>query len=173
MVSRTPAFSVWLMHLGIKVIHGRPLHPQTQGKDERFHRTLKAELLNGNSFRNLLECQHAFDRWRHIYNHERPHDALGLSTPAERYRVSTRVFPETLLPIEYGSGDMVRKVDVNDRIVVDRRRFFIGRAFRGYPLAMRPTRQDGVFSIHFCAHRIGTLDLRGSATAEAAATDNS
>lgn len=154
-------FTVWLMQIGIQVIHGRPLHPQTQGKDERFHRTLKAELLNGRAFRNLLECQHAFDRWRHIYNHERPHEALGLVTPAERYCASTRAFPERLSPIEYGPGDTIRKVDINGRIVVEGRRFFVGSAFRGHPLALRPTLEDGVFSIHFCAYQIGILDLRG------------
>jgi transposase InsO family protein len=55
------AFAVWLMRLGVRVAHGRPYHPQTQGKDERFHRTLKAEMLAGRHFANLAECQHAFN----------------------------------------------------------------------------------------------------------------
>ncbi len=42
--------TVWLIRLGIQVLHGRPAHPQTQGKDERFHRTLKAEVLQGTVF---------------------------------------------------------------------------------------------------------------------------
>ena len=52
-------FSIWLMRLGIRVLHGRPRHPQTQGKDERFHRSFKAEVMNGHSFRDLAECQQA------------------------------------------------------------------------------------------------------------------
>jgi transposase InsO family protein len=73
-------FEVWLIRLGVRVAHGRPRHPQTQGKDERFNRSLKAEVLNRCSYRDLPECQRAFDRWRHIYNHERPHvRASGLS----------------------------------------------------------------------------------------------
>ncbi len=50
------------MHLGIRVSHGRPYHPQTQGKDERFHRTLRAELLQGKVFADLGTSQRAFDR---------------------------------------------------------------------------------------------------------------
>jgi transposase InsO family protein len=87
-------FTVWLLRLGVRVIHGRPSHPQTQGKDERFHRTLKAEVLHGRSFRDLPECQQAFDTWRQVYNHERPHEALGLAVPADRYRPSPRAFPK-------------------------------------------------------------------------------
>jgi hypothetical protein len=156
-------FTVWLMRLGIRVIHGRPFHPQTQGKDERFHRSLKAEVLNGKSFRDLAECQRAFDRWRHVYNHERPHQALAMGTPAERYRTSPRAFPETLPAIEYGAGDIVRKVTVNGDISFKARILSVGKAFRGQPIALRPTPEDGVFSIHYCAHQIGLFDLRPSA----------
>jgi transposase InsO family protein len=154
------AFTVWLMRLGVQVAHGRPFHPQTQGKDERFHRTFKAEVLNGKSFRDLPSCQQAFDRWRHVYNHERPHEALGFATPTEYYRASSRSFPEALPAIEYGPGDIVRKVDGFGDIRLKGRNRHVGKAFRGHPIALRPTDEDGVFSVHFCAHRVGTLDLR-------------
>jgi transposase InsO family protein len=153
-------FTVWLLRLGVGVIHGRPFHPQTQGKDERFHRSFKAEVLNSNSFHDLADCQCAFDRWRHVYNHERPHEALALATPADRYRVSERTFPETLSPIEYGPDDIVRKVDVRGDIKLRGRQLHIGKAFRGQPVALRPTDDDGVLGVHFCAHRIATIDLR-------------
>lgn len=156
-------FTVWLMRLGVRVTHCRPFHPQTQGKDERFHRTFKAEVLNGKSFRDLPCCQHAFDRWRHVYNHERPHEALGLATPMERYRASARPFPETLPAIEYGPTDIVRTVDVNGDIRLKGRNRPVSKAFRGQPIALRPTSEDGVFSIHFCVHTIGKLDLRRAA----------
>ncbi len=102
------AFAVWLMRLGVRVTHGRPFHPQTQGKDERFHRTLKAEVLSGRHFADLAACQLAFDRWRHIYNYQRPHQALDLASPSERYHPSRRPFPEILPAIEYGPDDIVR-----------------------------------------------------------------
>jgi transposase InsO family protein len=59
---------VWLLKLGVDVIYARPYHPQTKGKNERFHRTLKAEVLSMRTFRTSSELQKAFDRWRHVYN---------------------------------------------------------------------------------------------------------
>ena len=152
--------TVWLMRLGIRVLHGRPHHPQTQGKEERFHRTLKAEVVNGRSFRDLVDCQRAFDEWRPRYNHERPHEALGMVTPAQRYRASSRSFPKVLPPIEYAPGDQVRKVDSDGFISFKNHSWRISKALRGEPIGIRPTGEDGVFAVHYCAHRITTIDLR-------------
>jgi transposase InsO family protein len=156
---RFTSFSVWLMRLGIRVAHGRPLHPQTQGKDERLHRTMQAEIAL-DRLADLEESQRVFDQWRHVYNHRRPHQAIGMATPSERYRPSERGFPESLPAIEYGSGDTVRKADQEGDISFRGHRLRLGRPFRGEPIAVRPTSQDGVFSIHFCTHQIGTFDLR-------------
>jgi transposase InsO family protein len=153
-------FTVWLMRLGIKVSHGRPYHPQTQGKDERFHRSLKAEVLTGKSFIDLAQCQHAFDRWRPIYNRERPHEAIGLAVPADRYRMSPRPYPEELPAIEYGPGDHVRKVDMSGEISFKHRPWRIGLAFRGQYIALRSTAEDGIFSVHYAVHRLGSIDLK-------------
>jgi hypothetical protein len=87
------AFSLWLIQLGIRVAHGRAYHPQTQSKDERFHRTLKFEVLRHFNFTTLAHCQREFDHFRQRYNLLRPHDALGLATPASRYRPSPIPFP--------------------------------------------------------------------------------
>jgi transposase InsO family protein len=153
-------FSVWLMRLGIRVSHGRPYHPQTQGKEERFHRSLKAEVLDRNSYADLPACQNAFDRWRHIYNHNRPHEALGLNPPATRYRPSPRTFTDALPPIAYGPGDSVRKVDGDGEISFKNRSIRVGKAFRNQPVALRPTSEDGLFEVHYCNHRIGQLNLK-------------
>jgi transposase InsO family protein len=157
---RFTVFTLWLIQLGIRVTHCRPYHPQTQGKDERFHRTLKAEVLNGNSFRDLAECQCSFDRWRHIYNNDRPHEALELKAPATRYRVSPRPFLEQLPAIEYGPTDIVRRADCNGFISFRSRKVRMGKPFRSQPVALRPTGEDGVFSAFFCAQQIGMVDLR-------------
>jgi transposase InsO family protein len=153
-------FGTWLMRLGIGVSHGRPYHPQTQGKDERFHRSLKAEVLDGNSFRDREACQRAFDDWRYVYNHERPHQALDLETPATRYRISARAFPEQLPAIEYAQADLVRKVDSDGFLSFKNHSWRIGKAFRSQPVALRPAGQDGVFGVHYCQQRVGTIDLR-------------
>lgn len=154
------AFTVWLLRLGVRVIHGRPFHPQTQGKDERFHRTLKAEVLNGRHFADLAACQAAFDRWRPIYNHQRPHQALGLATPGERYQASCRSFPEILPGIEYADGDSVRTVSGDGHISFKNRHIRLGKPFRGQWVALRPTADNGIFSVHFSTHQIGLVDLR-------------
>jgi transposase InsO family protein len=95
---RHTALTVWLLDLDVAVVHGRPYHPQTQGKDERFHRTLKGEVLDGRHFRTLEEAQAAFDAWRHIYNTRRPHEALAMATPVTRYKPSPRTMPDTIAP---------------------------------------------------------------------------
>ena len=157
--------TVWLLRLGIGVIHGRPRHPQTQGKEERLHRTLKAEIAL-TRLRDLADCQRAFDRWRAVYNHERPHHSLAMAVPASRYQPSTRSFPETLPPIEYDEGEIVRRVGKDGRIEYRGRRWRVGKPFRGHDVALRPTRQDGELTVHFGAWRIATLNLRdGTATA--------
>jgi transposase InsO family protein len=166
------ALTVWLLRLGIWVSHGRPYHPQTQGKQERLHRTLKAELLQGRNLRDLDDCQRAFDAWRPIYNHERPHQALGLATPASRYRPSRRSLPQVLPAIEYGAGDQVRRVDRDGFISFRNRPWRVGKPFRGQPVALRATLQDGVFSLHFCAHRIGMVDLRNGTADACGFVDN-
>lgn len=153
-------FTVWLLQLGVAFSHGRPFHPQTQGKDERFHRTLKAEVLTNRNFADLAQMQSVFDTWRHKYNHHRPHQALAMNVPVSRYRVSPRSFPERLPQIAYNECDLVRKVDSTGRISFKNRTFRISKAFRGKPIAIRPTQEDGILAIHFCTHRIGHIDLR-------------
>jgi transposase InsO family protein len=151
--------TVWLMQLGIKVLHSRPYHPQTLGKCERLHRTLKAEAIGKRAFRSLDHCQQHFDLWRYVYNFQRPHEALSMAVPAGRYRVSAREFPEILPPIEYSPGDELRKVQSDGRVYFRGRDFSVGKAFRGRQVALRPTTSDGVFNVFFCHHPVAQVDL--------------
>jgi transposase InsO family protein len=152
------ALGVWLLRLGVGVVHARPYHPQTLGKDERFHRTLKVELLAGRDFLDLEACQRAFDPWRHVYNHERPHEALDLDVPASRYRPSPRAFPEPLPPIEY-DDKLVRKVQAKGKVHLGGRAYRVPAALRGYPVALRPTLSDGLLDVYFCAHKVAQIAL--------------
>ena len=153
---------VWLLRLGIAISHSRPYHPQTLGKDERFHRSLKAEVLQGRRFRDLAHCRQAFAAWRHVYNLERPHEALDMAVPASRYRPSPRAYPPTLPAIEYAAGDRVRKVQHGRRVDFMGKTWRLPKAFRGYPLALRPTPRDGIWKVFFMTHEIAQLDLRRS-----------
>jgi transposase InsO family protein len=149
---------IWLLRLGIDVKRSAERHPQTLGKDERLHRSLKAEVIRGRSFRDLGECQDAFDRWRYVYNHERPHEALEMRVPADRYRVSPRDFPEKLPEIEYSANDFVRKVQMRGYFHFGGKQYWVGRSLHGLPVAVRPTVRDGVFDVYFCRKKIAQIN---------------
>jgi transposase InsO family protein len=152
--------SVWLIRLGIRVSHSAPYHPQTNGKIERFHRSLKTEVLAGRSFADLQQAQSAFERWRGVYNHERPHDALDLQTPARRYRPSPRSYPPTLPPIDYPDQDTVAVVTWNGEVNFKGNKLRVSSALLKLPIAFRAdARRDGCYDVFFCHHRFMRLDL--------------
>ena len=153
------ALTVWLMRLGVGITHSRPRHPQTLGKDERFHRTLKAEILGQCRDLKLSECQPRFDSWRTCYNLERPHEALGMAAPVSRYKESPRSFPEKLPELEYAPGDIVRKVQDKGILNYRSREYKVGKAFVGQHLALRPTLEDGILEVLYGWHTIGRIDL--------------
>jgi hypothetical protein len=149
----------WLVRLGIQVVHGRAYHPQTQGKDERLHRTLKKELLSQQPFFDLKDCQDKFDTWRAIYNYERPHQALGMQPHATPYQPSLRVFTGQFPQIEYAADDILRKTDIHGRVNFHAKRFHVGKAFGISLVAIRPTEVDGIFNVFFFKQRIAQINL--------------
>lgn len=152
--------SVWMIRLGIRATHSRPFHPQTNGKVERFHRTLEDEVLAGRLFTSHEQVQRAFDRWRPIYNLHRPHESLQMETPVRRYRPSPFRFPGQLPAIEYSSGDIVVQVTANGVTRFKGRKLMLSRALRGLPVAFRANALvDGRYDLYFCHQRIGGLDL--------------
>ena len=153
--------SVWLIRLGIRVSHSRPYHPQTNGKIERFHRSLKAEVLAGRRFEDIGRVQQAFDPWREVYNHERPHEALGLDVPVKHYQSSPTPYPDKLPAIEYPDSDTVLTVDWNGWIKFKGNKIKVSSALHRLPIALRPDfRRDGIYNAYFCHHRFMQLDLR-------------
>lgn len=154
--------TAWLVRLGIGVSHGRPYHPQTQGKLERWHRTLKAEVLRETTYRSLEQAQAAFDHWREIYNTQRPHDSLDLGVPADRYRSSGRSYSEVPPAIEYAPDSFVRKVQSKGEISFQGYKLRVGTAFEGDPIGLRATPTSGVYEVRYCHHRVGQFDLRKS-----------
>jgi len=151
---------VWLIEHGIRISHSRPYHPQTMGKDERFHRSLKAEVLSAPPFADLAAAERALDRWRNVYNTQRPHEAIELAVPASRYQPSPRDYAETIAPFEYAPGDIVRRVQQGGHVSLLGRAVKVPKAFRGKAIAFRPTTQDGVFDVVFRTQMIATIDIR-------------
>ena len=148
--------AVWLIRLGIRLSFSRPYHPQTNGKDERFHRSLKAEVFAVHTLGDLQHAQQLLDNWRHCYNHERPHEALDMDTPVSRYRISPRTMPTVLPPIEYPSGDLVQTVHPGGWILLQEQRVHVGTALVGLPVACRPKQgSEGAYDLYFCHQKIG------------------
>ena len=147
--------SVWLMRLGIVVLHGRPRHPQTQGKDERFNRTLKHELLKTAPFIDLQDSQYRFDVWRDRYNLIRPHEALAMDAPFRHYQPSQRPFLEALPPLEYPADALVRKIHTTGELTYCDRTYQVGKGLIGEYVELRPTETDGYFDVYF-----GTIKVR-------------
>ncbi len=154
------ALGVWLLEHDVALSHSRPYHPQTQGKDERFHRTLKAEALSGPPFADLAQAARHLQGWRTVYNTQRPHEALDLKTPIERYAPSPRSYHDAVEPFAYGPDDLLRRVD-DGRISFDARRIRVPKAFSGKTLALRPTNIDNQYDLVFRTKTITTIDLRG------------
>jgi transposase InsO family protein len=151
---------VWLLKLGVWVVHARPYHPQARGKNERFHRTLKAEVFAMRRFRNLLEVQRTFDVWRSIYNLERPHQALGMDVPANRYRPSSRSMPDHIPKVEYDNGEITRIVSSTRHYVAFKgHQWKVPQAFASERLAIRPLDSDGHYGIYFGSWKLAEIDL--------------
>jgi transposase InsO family protein len=160
---RWTRFGVWLLKLGIDLLHSRPYHPQSRGKNERFHRTLKAEVFALQHFRDLAEVQRAFDTWRIVYNLDRPHQALDQEVPVSRYRPSTRAMPDRLPQVHYDEHEIVRTVPTTkDYVRFKGRLWKVPQAFRGERVAIRPRTPDGHYAICFAAHEIAAIDLTNS-----------
>jgi putative transposase len=100
---------LWL--LGIRTLHGRPYHPQTQGKIERFHRTLEDEYADKLRHRDIAVAERAYKGCLYEYNFERPHESLGMKKPAQVYTPSARKRPAKLPEHQIPEGTASRKVD--------------------------------------------------------------
>lgn len=153
------AFEVWLMELGILTLHGRPRHPQTQGKQERFNRSFTHECLDGNTFLDTADAQIKFGGYRTFYNTERPHSALNLAVPASVYVKSERAFPTRISDWDYGADCQLCKVKETGYFSFRGQGYFLSEAFRGKHIAVRESHLPGQITLIFRQFRIGRIDL--------------
>ncbi len=152
-------FEVWLLDLNIHPIHGRALHPQTQGKEERFNGSQTRELLNHTVMDNLADAQQKLDQYRTFYNQERPHEALDMKTPSEIYRPSSTPFPKKIPVWDYPLG-CVRKVKSTGFLTFEGQGYFLSEAFADRLLAIVPSDIDDVFDVIYRNYRIARIDLK-------------
>jgi transposase InsO family protein len=152
--------AVWLIRLGIAVSFSAPYHPQTNGKLERFHRSLNREVITRQHFKDHAGAQASFDVWRQSYNCERPHEALAMQVPAQRYQVSKLNYPERFRDIEYPGTDTVITVGWNGFIHFQGRKLRTSTALHRLPIGIRPNSQcDGLHDVYFCHQRFMQIDL--------------
>lgn len=117
--------SVRLIEQGIRLLYGRVCHPQTQGKVERFHRTLGAELRHRGVPPRWAQWSAALAEIETNYNVRRPHEALGMQRPVERYRASPRNYAEKVRPWEYPAGSDVRRLNSQGMVTHEGQRWFV------------------------------------------------
>ncbi len=131
-------FEKWLMNNNILPIHGRIKHPQTQGKIERFHRTMKNELLNHNDFIDVNDADFALQNWRIKYNNIRPHEALNMKCPAEVYTPSDRTYTDKVKKYEYGGQHHVIKVNSWGYVRFDKWQVYLSETMINEYIEFRP-----------------------------------
>jgi len=154
---------VWLIKQGIKLTHSAPYHPQTNGKNERFHRSLKLEVLHQRKYKNNREMQKAFNEWRHIYNFKRPHQGIENKTPGSRYKASYRKFQENLSDYDYANCEVVKKVSkLNGFFSFKGKRYRAGKALNNEYIAIKETDRSDQFAIYFMDSFIKKFDLKES-----------
>jgi transposase InsO family protein len=150
--------SVKWIKLGIRLERTDPGSPQQNGRHERMHGTLKAETASPPA-ETIAAQQRAFDRFQAIYNHERPHEALGQEVPASRYRPSPRRYPERTGEPHYDPELAVRRVRSNGEIRWGGDLIFVSESLVGEPVGVAET-ETGDWIVHFADHPIGRIDRR-------------
>ena len=137
------------MCLDVVPIHGRIKHPQTQGKIERFHRSMKSEFLKYNSFADATDANRGFQIWREKYNYERPHEALGMKTPGSVYVPSNRQLPDKIRPWEYNGKYHVIKVNSWGYVRFDKFQIYLSETMINEHVEFRPSPDGASFWVCF------------------------
>lgn len=142
--------SAWWVALGIDLERGRPGHPQDNGGHERLHRDIRTELEPGTA------QQEALDLWRQEFNHERPHEALGMRCPGEVYQKSQRLYEGSPEDLEY-PGLHARRVGPQGRIMWGGMPLFITTSLAGWSVGLKPM-EKGRLEVWFGRLLLGWID---------------
>jgi len=147
--------AVWWLRLGIGLERIAPGHPEQNGRHERLHLTLKNEATRP-AGDNVLQQQARFDAFVHQYNHERPHQALDMATPASRYQPSARPY-RGVEELEYPMHDWTAIVTACGRICAQGRKINLSQVFAGQKIGVRQT-DDRVWLVSFMTYDLGYFD---------------
>ena len=156
-LGRLSSLSVWWIEQGIEVEFTRPGSPQDNGSHERMHRDLKAEVADSPS-PTFPAQQRRFERWRHTYNHERPHESLQMRCPADVYHPSARRLNENDRPLVYPKHFEVKTLSASGFLAHEGRNYHVGEAFSGKRVGLHH-RADGQTDLFFANVNLGHLTL--------------
>jgi putative transposase len=154
-LARLSRLSAWWVRLGVLPQLIEPGSPQQNGRHERMHRTLKAEVTRPPAAA-MRSQQHRFDGFRKEFNHDRPHEALEMRTPAELYTPSVRTMPRKIPPLEYPDRYEVRYVSANGGIRWNASWVNLSTTCIGEYVGLEEI-DDGIWNVYFGALRIGRL----------------
>jgi putative transposase len=147
--------SAWWVKLGIEVEFMTPGRPCENGAHEQFHRIYKAEVAR-HPAKNLSGQQRRSTEWLRDYNHERPHEGLGMEVPSQYYRKSLRRLPARITPWAYAEKWERRWVKGSGEISWHGSRRFVGEAFVQDYVGLKPVRL-GVWKVYFGPVLVGEL----------------
>lgn len=145
--------NVWWLKLGIVPLRIMPGRPDQNGRHERMHRTLKAHTARPPE-KNHQAQQIAFDTFRQEYNHVRPHESLGMQTPASFYKPCERIYTGEAPEVEYPGYFITRKVQTDGSILFQQKKVFLSRTLKGESVGMEEV-DDGIWSIYFSTMLLG------------------
>lgn len=148
--------SVWWIGLGIRVEFTRPGCPQDNGSHERMHRTMKAECCKPPSV-NIPAQQQRVNRWRKVFNEERPHEALGMRYPAEVYQPCARRLDERVKPDLYELGVETKRVNSAGFVSMCGANHYVGESFAGVDVALETGEKDGLIHVRYANVQLGDL----------------
>lgn len=154
------SLAVWFIKLGIRPERIEKGHPEQNGRHERMHRTLKAEAISPPR-KSMNEQQRAFNRFRSVFNNDRPHEALGQKTPASIYRSSVREYPSQLPEVEYPGNFSVRQVKHSGCFKWQNQELYLSGTLGGELIGLKEI-DNGLQKIYFSFYPVGILDERTS-----------
>lgn len=149
--------SCWLRTLGITPRFTVPGHPEHNGRHERLHRTLKADVLRPPA-PSLRAQQPRFDAFRASYNTCRPHEALALCPPAERFHPSPRPYLARPASLAYPLHFHERRVTTAGLIWIHQEDVYVSQTFAGVTLGLDPVSSDH-WDVYFAEYLLGSLEF--------------
>lgn len=153
------SFEVYLMELGVLVLHGRVFHPQTQGKEESFNRSMTKELINLHKFDDLNDAQMYFNEYRNFYNNERPHHSLDLDVPSQHYYKSNRKMPKKIYDWDYSNEYKPRKVSSKGYLYWAGTHYFFSEGFADKTVAVKESSIPGFVNVYFRQFKVARINI--------------